>query len=171
VVSQVHKQSAVACDFRGYFDRLLVFAAMAAAFPNISYVNFNHDEIRGMARDSRSLRSGLSNAQLLAKDMNTLQASVHKHVGKAGRAMYWDDMVNPDHNGGQENYQKSSGGGRPGKTDGALLDKLVDPSVLWFSCKFKSNLPLLVIARSIKLRRVFPNHKMQRSTKCRSVLI
>eukprot|EP01046_Picozoa_sp_COSAG06_P016458 COSAG06_NODE_1090_length_10746_cov_5.415892_12_plen_137_part_00 len=42
-------------------------------------------------------------------------------------------MVNPDHNGGEENYQKSSGGGRPGKTDGALLDKLVDPSVLWFS--------------------------------------
>jgi|EP01046_Picozoa_sp_COSAG06_P016459 hypothetical protein len=63
---------------------------MAAAFPNISYVNFNHDEIRGMARDSRSLRSGLSNAQLLAKDMNALQASVHKHLGKTGRAMYWD---------------------------------------------------------------------------------
>jgi hypothetical protein len=39
----------------------------------------------------------------------------------------------PDHNGGEEFYQESTGGGRPGKTDLALLNKLVDPSVLWFS--------------------------------------
>eukprot|EP01045_Picozoa_sp_COSAG04_P006464 COSAG04_NODE_318_length_16973_cov_3.695034_6_plen_62_part_00 len=43
-----------------------------------------------MARDSRSLRSGLSNAELLAKDMNTLQASVETHVGSHGRALFWD---------------------------------------------------------------------------------
>ena len=43
-----------------------------------------------MARDSRSLRSGLSNAELLAKDMNALQASVETHIGPGGRAMFWD---------------------------------------------------------------------------------
>ena len=43
-----------------------------------------------MARDSRSLRSGLSNAELLAKDMNALQASVATHVGPKSRAMFWD---------------------------------------------------------------------------------
>ena len=52
-----------------------------------------------MARDSRSLRSGLSNAELLAKDMNALQTLVTKHLGPKAHAMYWDDMVNPDHNG------------------------------------------------------------------------
>ena len=66
---------------------------------DFTIINFNHDEIRGMARDSRSLRSGLSNAELLAKDMNALQALVTKHLGPKAHAMYWDDMVNPDHNG------------------------------------------------------------------------
>jgi hypothetical protein len=108
-------------------------AAVAAAFPGIQYVNFNHDEIRGMARDSRSLLSGLSNAELLAKDMNTLQVLVKKHLGPHARAMYWDDMVNPDHNGGNARYQPETGGGRAGKTDLAILDKLISPDVLWFS--------------------------------------
>jgi hypothetical protein len=87
---------------------------MATAFNGLRYVFFTHDEIRGMARDSRSLRSGLSNAQLLAKDMNAIQASVTKHLGPGSRAMYWDDMVNPDHNGGRYDYQLTTGGGRPG---------------------------------------------------------
>ena len=108
-------------------------AGTALNFPGLKFLNFNHDEIRGMARDSRSLRSGLSNAELLALDMNTLQASVHKHLGHNARAMYWDDMVNPDHNGGRYDYQTQEGGGRPGKTDGALLNKLIDKSVLWLS--------------------------------------
>ena len=77
-------------------------AEMASLFPGIAYINFNHDEIRGMARDSRSLQSGLSNAELLAKDMNALQDSVKRHVGPDARALFWDDMVNPDHNGGTE---------------------------------------------------------------------
>lgn len=59
----------------------------------------NHDEIRGLGRDSRSQRSGLLNHELLAKEMNALQASVTKHLGEDGRAAFWDDMVNPDHNG------------------------------------------------------------------------
>jgi hypothetical protein len=112
--------------------------AMAAAFHNISHINFNHDEIRGMARDSRSLRSGLSNAELLAKDMNTLQSSVTKHLGRGSRAIYWDDMVNPDQNGGNYDYQLTTGGGRPGLTDGALLQKMVKPEVIWFSWAYTS---------------------------------
>jgi len=42
-------------------------------------------------------------------------------------------QVNPDHNGGNEQYQPDSGGGRPGKTDLALLNKLISPKVLWMS--------------------------------------
>ena len=51
-------------------------------------INFNHDEVRGMARDSRSLRSGLSNAQLLAKDFNTLQQFVSANDPSA-TAIFW----------------------------------------------------------------------------------
>jgi hypothetical protein len=54
-----------------FMDRVL--ENLVRAFPGITAVHLNHDEIRGMARDSRSLRSGLSNAALLAKDINTLQ--------------------------------------------------------------------------------------------------
>ena len=85
------------------------------------------------ARECGSLRLGLSNAELLARDMNKLQALVQKHLGEQGRVIYWDDMVNPDHNGNQTNYQWWEGGGRPQTTDGALLQRLVDPGVLWYS--------------------------------------
>ena len=92
-----------------------------------------HTYLRTVARDSRSLRSGLSNAALLAKDMNTLQGYVTDHLGKGSRAMYFDDMVNPDHNGGIYDYQPTTGGGRAGCTDGALLQKMVTNEVIWFS--------------------------------------
>lgn len=110
-----------------------VVANLVRAFPNVTMLHMNHDEIRGMARDSRSLRSGLSNTELLARDINALQRIVTKHMGQQGRIILWDDMVNPDHNGNQTNYQWWEGGGRPQTTDGALLKKLVDPRVLWFS--------------------------------------
>ena len=56
-----------------------------------------------------------------------------KHLGEQGRLILWDDMVNPTHNGNQTDYQWWEGGGRPQTTDGALLKKLVDHKVLWFS--------------------------------------
>ena len=43
-------------------------------------LNFDHDEIRGMARDSRSLGTGLTNAELLARDMNRMQSSKSKYT-------------------------------------------------------------------------------------------
>ena len=87
-----------------------VVANLARAFPNVTMLHLNHDEIRGMARDSRSLRLGLSNAELLARDINALQRSVTKHMGENGRVILWDDMVNPDHNGNQTSYQWWEGG-------------------------------------------------------------
>ena len=78
-------------EYYAFMDNAI--KATATTFPSAKFINFNHDEIRGMARDSRSLRSGLSNAELLAKDMNSLQALVTKWLGPEARAMYWDDMV------------------------------------------------------------------------------
>lgn len=70
---------------------------------------------------------------MLGKEINALQAAVTKHLGEGGRALFWDDMVNPDHNGGDAEYQWETGGGLRGKTDLALLDKLVDTRVIWAS--------------------------------------
>eukprot|EP01043_Picozoa_sp_COSAG02_P058304 COSAG02_NODE_7233_length_3106_cov_1.757566_1_plen_830_part_00 len=110
-----------------------VVASLVRAFPNVTMLHLNHDEIRGMARDSRSLRLGLSNTELLARDINALERIVTKYMGQEARIILWDDMVNPDHNGNQTNYQWWEGGGRPQTTDGALLKGLVDSRVLWFS--------------------------------------
>ena len=101
--------------------------------PRSRYIHFNHDEIRGLGRDSRSQRSGLANHELLAKEINALQTSVTKYLGDSGRAMFWDDMVNPTHNGGDEDYQWTTGGGPPGRTDLAVLNKLIDKRVIWAS--------------------------------------
>lgn len=39
---------------------------------------------------------GLSNAELLAGDINALQKLATKHLGEEGRVIMWDDMVNPE---------------------------------------------------------------------------
>jgi hypothetical protein len=109
-------------------------AHVARVFPHLKHIHFNHDEIRGFGRDSRSQRSGLSNSELLAKEMNALQTSVTKYLGDGGRALMWDDMINPTtENGGNVNYQWSTGGGVRGKTDLAVIEKLVDSKVIWAS--------------------------------------
>jgi hypothetical protein len=64
---------------------------MGEAWPHSrpKMVNFDHDEIRGMARDSRSLRTGLSNAELLARDLNRMQSMVARNDPEA-HALFWD---------------------------------------------------------------------------------
>jgi hypothetical protein len=67
---------------------------------------------------------------------------VTEHLGWGSRAIYWDDMVNPDQNGGEYDHQLTTGGGRPGWTDGALLQKIVKPEVIWFSWAYDTSNPL-----------------------------
>jgi hypothetical protein len=55
-------------------------------------LNFDHDEIRGMSRDSRSLGTGLSNAELLARDMNRMQAMVQAN-DHAANALFWGTIT------------------------------------------------------------------------------
>ena len=62
-----------------------------------------------MNRDSRSARLGLSNAALLARDMNKLAGMVTSR-NPATIPLFWADMINPVHNGGGANYQRTYGG-------------------------------------------------------------
>ena len=77
-----------------------VIENLVRAFPNITAIHLNHDEIRGMARDSRSLRLGLSNAELLARDINALQALARPNrvllvIQKGTRVLIslWDSLM------------------------------------------------------------------------------
>ena len=59
-------------------------------------IMFDHDEIRGINRDSRSLRAGLTNAQLLAAGMNEVANSCKRASIEHGvpvSPVFWDDMV------------------------------------------------------------------------------
>jgi hypothetical protein len=98
-----------------------------------SKIFFGFDEMHGFNRDSRSRALGLSNAELLARTMNTLQGFV-RAVDPAAQAMFWADMLCPFHNGGRSAYQQSSGG-IAGATAGAadLLDRSIIVVPWWYS--------------------------------------
>jgi hypothetical protein len=83
-----------------------------------AYISIGHDEIRGMNRDSRCRRRGMTNAELLAEDITRLNNFV-KSIAPETTVLVWDDMLNPWHNGNNENYQIEYGG-LPGKTAPAI---------------------------------------------------
>lgn len=82
------------------------------------YIDIGHDEIRGMNRDSRCLERNLTNAQLLAEDINRLYSIANAYDPDI-KLLMWSDMLNPWHNGGDENYQVQFGG-KKGKTAPAI---------------------------------------------------
>lgn len=96
------------------------------------YIGIGHDEIRGMNRDSRCKKRNMTNAELLAEDINKLNDFV-KSVDPKIKLMMWDDMLNPWHNGGDENYQVQFGG-PPGKTSEAigLIPKDIIMLLWWY---------------------------------------
>lgn len=83
-----------------------------------SYISVTHDEIRGINRDSRCLKRNLSNAEILSDELTRLNDFV-SGFGLGTRLLIWDDMVNPWHNGGDEQYQEKYGG-KEGNTSDAI---------------------------------------------------
>jgi hypothetical protein len=69
------------------------------------------DEQMGMGRDSRTLASGLTNAEIIARAINFLHGAI-KSAAPSTQMAIWADMLVPDHNGGT-NYSFINGGGRP----------------------------------------------------------
>ncbi len=96
------------------------------------YISISNDEIRGMNRDSRCLKRGMTNAELLADEIHNINDFV-KSMSPGTRLMMWDDMISPWHNGGDINYQVQFGG-IPGKTSDAisLIPKDIVIMVWWY---------------------------------------
>lgn len=97
-----------------------------------NYISISHDEIRGMNRDSRCKIRNLSNAELLADEINRLNDFV-KIIDPSIKLLMWDDMIDPWHNGNNEKYQAQFGGAL-GKTSPALdiIPKDVIMMVWWY---------------------------------------
>lgn len=106
---------------------------------NPKYISIGHDEILGLNRDSRCKNRNLTNAELLADEVNRLNDFV-KSIDPNIRLLMWDDMVNPWHNGGNENLQVQFGG-VPGKTSEAidLIPKDIIMMVWWYDSNDRLN--------------------------------
>jgi hypothetical protein len=85
---------------------------------NPAYINIGHDEIRGMNRDSRCLSRNKTNAELFYEDVNRLY-NIIKDCNANIKILMWADMLNPWHNGGNDEYQIQFGGIK-GRTDMAI---------------------------------------------------
>lgn len=101
----------------------------------IKYININYDELEAVARDSRSLRSGLTNGQLVAFSINRLVTRIKSRYPNIS-IMLWDDMLNAEHLHGpssdQDNLQAQHYGREDGTLDTAM--KLVnDTSIIWLN--------------------------------------
>lgn len=69
-----------------------------------AYISIGHDEIRGINRDNRCRKRNLSNAELLADDINKLY-NFSKSIDPDIKILMWDDMLNPYYNGGNANFE------------------------------------------------------------------
>ncbi len=102
-----------------------------------NYIDIGHDEIRGMNRDSRCLERNLTNDQLLAEDINRLY-SIAKAYDPDIKLLMWSDMLNPWHNGGDENYQVQFGG-KKGKT-ALAIDFIPKDIIILLWCANEENI-------------------------------
>ena len=111
-------------------------ANVTRIFGHLDYIALGFDEVRGAFRDSRTARSGKTNAELMAHAINELSRMVHE-ASPNTTAVFWADMINPYHNG--QNGLLGNGynlacayqvrwGGRPGCTGLVLSESMLDPT-------------------------------------------
>ena len=100
-----------------YFDNLVMNRTMTILKPDFICLSLG-DENRGINRDSRSKKLGLTNAQMLAKSIIDMDNLVHSY-STTTKMVIWDDMVSQYHNGQNNDYQVQYGG-QVGGTQGAL---------------------------------------------------
>lgn len=97
----------------------------------LEYVELGHDELRGLARDSRALLSGKTNAQLLASSMNAVTAMA-KRAMPGVTVLFWDDMLNPWqlYKGDEDNLQ-AQWYSREDRTLDSALELIDDKDIVW----------------------------------------
>lgn len=99
------------------------------------YINIGHDDIYGIGRDSRCRKRNVPIAELIAEDINKLNNYIHT-IDPNIQMMIWDDMINPWHTGGTNNFQMHYGGSS-GKTSPAM--DLISKDIILMSWWFDVN--------------------------------
>ena len=99
----------------------------------LKYLNLNYDELQAVARDSRTLTSGLTNGELLADSINRITAGIKQKFPNI-TLLFWDDMLDPWHLGAgdQDNLQAQ----HYGREDGTLqtaMHLVTDKSIVWLN--------------------------------------
>jgi hypothetical protein len=124
------------------------------------FLALDYDEIRGIGRDSRSLRSGLSDGQLLGQSMDELAAIV-REASPDTRTIYWDDMVNPYHDERQDQWYGRQDGTTPcgDSIQGPLcgmqttgLQNVTDTSIVFMNWFYGSD-DTIAVNRTVALER------------------
>ena len=93
----------------GYSHAMSAVIDYAVKEFNVTKAFFGFDELHGYNRDSRSRRTGHSNAKVLGDAINSLQRAFAA-AQPGARAMVWSDMLNPWHNGARPQYEQYNGG-------------------------------------------------------------
>lgn len=100
-----------------------------------AYISIGHDEIRGINRDNRCRKRNLSNAELLADDINKLY-DFSKSIDPGVNILMWDDMLNPYYNGGNANFETQYEG-LPGETYPAI--ELIPNDIILMTAAYDPN--------------------------------
>ncbi|MCP4649461.1 MAG: hypothetical protein GY853_05180 [PVC group bacterium] len=101
---------------------------------------FGESEIFGMNRDSRCIKAGKSNADLLASDINKVYSYI-KGLNPNITMIVMDDMLNPDHYGGRDNLQMVYSGRVRGSSAPAInhIPKDILIYSWWYDAKDTNN--------------------------------
>ncbi|MBU4305739.1 MAG: family 20 glycosylhydrolase [Candidatus Omnitrophica bacterium] len=100
-----------------------------------NYIAIGHDDIYGIGRDSRCKKRNMTLDKLLSEDINKLNDYIHT-IDSNVKMMVWDDMFNPWHTGGKNNFQMHYGG-LPGKSCNAI--NLISKDIILMTWWFDSN--------------------------------
>lgn len=101
----------------------------------INYINLNYDEIQAVARDSRTLLSGLTNGELVARSINKITSAIKERYPNI-TILFWDDLLDPYHlhaqNSDQDNLQAQHYGREDGTLDHAM-ELVNDKTIIWLN--------------------------------------
>ena len=100
------------------------------------YINLDYDELQTVARDSRSLRSGKTNGELLAGSINRILDGIRAAGHTEVVPLFWDDMLNPYHLHGatsdQDNLQAQHYA-REDKTLDTAMSLVTHKDIVWLN--------------------------------------
>lgn len=93
-------------------------------------------QLQTIARDSRTLTSGLTNGQIVADSINKIVAGIRAAGHTEVAPVFWDDMLNPYHlhgEGSDQDNLQAQHYGREDKTLDTAMQLVEDKDIIWLN--------------------------------------